>query len=234
LSGNYYESRDHFLNITTDIYSGVYTDLISENDLLTLFIITLLLTFNKELYSLVIKLTNNLIYNYFEDTNTFPIFENYSKCRYDMIIKKFEEMKPSLLNSAYISNYFGKINHDLKNNILKEIIRNTTCVSISYISDILNEDINVIKTWCCDSIVSGLAAKIDDIDNMVYSKKINKMDETINKTLDFCSRNYLSGIKKVVSNISAKQLKLKDEDYHDKQSVYLDKKLERGNSGTEY
>jgi hypothetical protein len=234
LSGNYYESRDHLLNITTDIYSGVYTNIISENDLLTLFIVTLLLTFNKELYSLVIKLTNNLVYNYFEDTNTFPIFENYSKCRYDLIINKFEEMKPSLLESPYISNYLGMINYDLKNNILKEIIRNTTCVSLSYISEILREDISVVKTWCCDNILSGLPAKLDDIDDMIYSKKINKMDETINKTLDFCSRNYLAGIKKIVSNIYAKQLKLKDKDYYDKQSVYLDKKLERGNSGIEY
>jgi glycerol-3-phosphate cytidylyltransferase-like family protein len=117
---------------------------------------------------------------------------------------------------------------------MKEIINNSSCVSLVYIADTLKEDLETVKSMCCDIINSGFPAKIDDIDNIVYSRKINKMNETINKTIDFCNRNYLQTVNKIISNISARQPKLKDDDFSDKQIIHLEKKLERGNSGLEY
>jgi hypothetical protein len=231
LTGSYHESRDHFLNIGSEIYNNVFTHLISENDILLIFIVTLLLTYNNDMYMLIVKLTNNLVYNYFEDNNIFQMFDNYSKCRYDIIVENFEEIKPSLCQSAYISNYINTINYEFKNNILKEIINNSSCVSIAYIAQTIKEDTEVVKTICCENINAGFPAKIDDIDNLIYSRKTNKMTETLNKTIDFCNMNYLRSVNKIIANVSAHQPKLKDEDYSDKQVIHLEKKLERGNSG---
>jgi hypothetical protein len=181
---------------------------------------------------LVVKLQNNLVYNIFEDNYIFPLFENYSKCRYDTIVNKYKEMTHELVESTYTSNFFAKINSEFKNNILKDIINNSSCVSISYIAETLIEDIGVVKVWVCDNIYSGLPARLDDIDNIVYSKQANKMNETVSKTLDFCNRNYLNSVNKIISNISVRLPKLKEEDIAEKQVVHLDKKFDRGLSGS--
>jgi hypothetical protein len=181
---------------------------------------------------LVIKLQNNLVYNVFEDNNIFPLFENYSKCRFDTIISKYEEMKQDLINSSYISNYYMNINAYIKNNILKEIIKNSSSVSISYIAETIKEDIELVKFWVCENIISGLPARLDDIDNIVYFRNTNKMTETINKTLDHCNWNYLNSVNKIISNISTRFPKLKEEDVVDKQVIHLDKKFDRGYSGS--
>jgi hypothetical protein len=231
MSGNFSEAKDSLLNIGSDIYDDFYKKLVSLEELTLLFIVTLLIGFNRHIYQLIIKQQNNLVYTIFEDNDCFAIFDCYAKCRFDQIVLKFEELKPNILAQPLLFNNLIKLNFEFKNNIVREIIKCCSIVSIDYIASIVQEnDTEKIQHWIQSNISQGLSAKIDDIDKIVYFREANKMNSILTKTLEFSNRCYSNSVTKINQNIIIKPIKFDKDDTKDFKIMQFD----RGNKHSDY
>jgi hypothetical protein len=225
MSSNFSEAKDSLLNIGSNVYEDFYKKLVTEEELSLLFVTTLLIGFNRHVYQLIIRQQNNLVFTVFEDNDFFSFFDCYAKCRFEQIVQKFEELKPQITSQPLIANSLTKLNHEFKNNIVKEIIKSCQSVSINYIAGVVKEDAERVQNWIQSNISQGLPAKIDDIDKIVYFRETNKLNATITKALEFSNRCFNNSVAKINENILLKNIQICDEDLKQVKPV----PLERGN-----
>jgi hypothetical protein len=156
-----------------------------------------------------------LIYRIFEDYEKgLQLLENYSRCRFDIVSDEFEKMKEKLNNDPLVTNNFMKINRTLKNNIIEEVIKSSSTVPISYLSNLVKEnDTQKIESAIIMLIGEGrVRAKIDDIEKVVFSHEISSMTATYNKTIEFAKKVYGKSLEKIISSVIVEKPKLKEED----------------------
>jgi hypothetical protein len=146
------------------------------------------------------------VYQIFEDHNwCVELLENYSKCRFDIISIEFEKLRTKIRSDPFLVNNANKINFDFKSNIVREIVRSSSSVSIKYISDIIKEKDSNVEIWILNGISDGsIRAKIDDIDKVIYSHESNTLLSTYNKATEFAKRQYVNSINKLISSLSVK------------------------------
>jgi len=117
-------------------------------------------------------------------------------------------MKEKLIADAFLSNNVQKVFFEIKNNIIKEIVRVSNCVSIDYLSKNLRENEDKIENWVLLGIRNNtLKACIDDIDRIVYSKETKPINEVINKCFDTTKEIYHNSLLRLTDRLVKKILK---------------------------
>jgi hypothetical protein len=230
MSGSFTEAKDSLLNIGSNVYEEFYNKLVSSEELPLLFTTALLIGFNRHVYQLIIKQQSSLVFTTFEDNDLFSIFDCYAKCRFEQIVQKFEDLKPSIISQPLLTNSIIKLNYEFKNNVVKEIIKSSSTVAISYIALIIQEDPDRVQSWIQSNISQGLSAKIDDIDKIVYYVETNKLNMVLLKAIEFSNRCYNSSVAKIHQGIYLKQISVSDEDLKEVKPMAI----ERGNRLADY
>lgn len=230
LNGNFHDAAETILNIGQNIYDEFW-NLVNEADLIRYITLSLFVSFRRPLLAQIGMNAQLLAYKLFEDyTHSLDLLENYSKCRYEIITSEFEKIQLEIAKDPFLANNYIKINFDVKNNILKEILTASSVVSISYLSKVLKEkDTNKIENWILNFISEGvIKVKIDDIDKIVYATKQNSLDELLKKGSDFSNKTYHSSLMKIFNNLSTKNIEVKEEDFNDACKKYSYEKIGRG------
>jgi hypothetical protein len=208
ISGHFSEAADLLLNINQNIYEDVWK-IVNQNDLAMYFTLSLLVSFNRHILKEIQVLNQTLVYSFFEENpELHEILENYSKCRYDWITNQLEQLQPRIISDPFLVNNTNKINYLVKNSILSNILKTTSCVPIDYICHVLKEkDQNLIENWVLHGISEGrFKVKIDDIDRVIYSHEVGSLEKTVNKTLSFSRKVHVNSVNKILSSLSSKTI----------------------------
>ncbi len=231
INGNFVEAADTVLNVNQNIYEEAWK-ILSEADLAFYNTLTLLICFKRHVLKEVQVLSHSMIYKFFEDyPDYFLQLENYSKCRFDWIIEEFEKLQEKVQSDPLLANNFFKINFEVKNNILKEILKSCSSVSIQYLTQILREkDSFKIENWIFSGISEGnLKVRIDDVDKVVYAQEIDSMSNSVTKTLEFTRNTYNNSITKILQTVGVRSVDLRDCDMEELKKYSIERN--RGGRG---
>lgn len=235
INGNFIEAADTVLNVKQNIYDEAWK-IVSESDLAFYFTLSLLICFKRHVLKEVQMLSQSMIYRFFEDfPHYIELLENYSKCRFDIITEEVEKLQEKIHTDPLTANNFTKINFEIKNNILKEILKSCSSVSIAYLSSILREkDTQKIENWIFMGISEGyLQVRIDDIDKTVYAQEISTMRNSVQKTLEFSKSTYNNSINKILGNIGVRTVDLRDVELDEFKKYPIEKHKGRGHMDPE-
>jgi hypothetical protein len=210
ISGNFAEAADLLLNVNQNVYEEVWK-IVSESDFALYSTISLLVCFNRHILKEIQVLNQTLVYQSFEEhPENLEILENYSKCRFDFITDKLDQMQENITSEPLLANNLPKINYLVKVNILSEILKASSTVSLDYLCKLLKEKNSIIvENWILHGISEGrFKVKIDDIDKLVYSYETESLPSTVNKALDFSKKTYCNSMNKILSSLSYKNVNM--------------------------
>jgi len=205
ISGNFNEASEGVLSITQNLYPEVVAT-INESDFGFYATLTLLINFRRNFLREIQSDSKTLIYKIHEDyTNYFDILESYSKCRFDVVCVELDKMKERIQTDPFLAANAGKIYLEIKNNMIKEILRACSTVSIQYLSGILKESEDKVENMILLGIRNNvMKACIDDIDHIVYSREPKTLNTVINKTLDVSKEIYNTSIMRLTDRLVKK------------------------------
>ena len=134
------------------------------------------------------------------------LLDSYAKCRYDYVVDEFEAYKKNISNDCFTMNNLIKINYEIKNNILKEILNSCSKVELKYLSKVLREkDVDKIENWIFSGNLHGYyRAKIDDIDKIVYVEDDDSVADNIWKVVDLSKTLYSQSVMKILNSVGNK------------------------------
>ncbi len=235
IKGDFSTSLETAMNIKQNIYYNAWA-IVSEADFAFYSSLSLLVCFKRSTLKEIPSLSNYMINKSFEDyPANVEILENYSKCKYDIIAKQFEEMKPRIKSDPIISSNLTKINFEVKNNMLREILKISSKVSIDYLSSVLREEDKVkLENWILLGISDGyLRVKIDDIEKVVYSSEISLKNSIIEKARNLAMRTYDHSVMKILQNVGNDKLDLKNKDVSNMRKYVVERARGMGDYGYE-
>ena len=97
-----------------------------------------------------------MIYKLFEEySNYLTVLENFSKCRYNIVCSHLESIIKGAETDPFLVGLRSKLNYEIKNNIIKEIIGSSSVVSIEYLSTLLKEKAEFVENWILSEISEG-------------------------------------------------------------------------------
>lgn len=109
-------------------------------------------------------------------------------------------MKKGILSDPLICEDFLRINRELKLNIIKEIVKCSSAVSIDFLATTVKESPEVLEDWILFGISDGsIRVRIDDIEKVLYSVESDCVSTTISKTLEYMKRSYDNSVIKLIS-----------------------------------
>jgi hypothetical protein len=223
--GVFHESAEDSILISNNIYEGVW-NLINENDLAFYLTLSQLISFNRKILNQIQSNSDVLIYNLFQgDYEEYEnVLDNYSMCRYDCVTEEFEKYKQIINSDPLLSLNYVKINFEIKNRILREILNNCSKVGLNYLSKILKErDDGKIENWILSGISEGhYYVKIDDIEKIVYSEEQDVERVNMFKVLNMSKKVYSQSIFKILNGIGNK-IDIKEIDIERYKKYYIDK-----------
>ena len=207
IHGMFHEAAKDSISISKNIFSGVWK-LISEEDLAFYFTITHLVSFNRKVLKQIQSNNSGLISFIFEgDYEEFKILlDSFAKCRYDYVVNEFEEYKKNFSKDYFLKNNLIKIDYEIKNNILEEILNSCAKVELKYLSKVLREkDVDKIENWILSGISQGkYRAKIDDIDKIVYCEDDDSVAHNVSKVVDLSKTLYTQSVMKILNSVGNK------------------------------
>jgi len=225
INGVFNESAEDSILISNNIYEGVW-NLINENDLAFYLTLSQLISFNRKTLKQIQSNSDVLIYNLFQgDYKEYEnVLDNYSMCRYDCVTEEFEKYKQIIQSDPFLSLNYFKINFEIKNRILKEILNNCSKVGLNYLSKILKErDDEKIENWILSGISEGhYYVKIDDVEKIVYSDEQSLERVNMSKVLNMSKRVYTQSIFKILNEIG-NRIEIKEIDIEKFKKYYIDK-----------
>jgi hypothetical protein len=139
---------------------------------------------------------------------------------------EFEKISERILSDPLLANNFSRINYEVKNNILKEILKSCSAVSIDYLTKTLREkDPLRVENWILNGIGEGyFKVRIDDIDKIVYAQEIRSLENSIYKTVEFSKRTYNNSLAKIGSSVFNRSIEYKELNFEDLKKYSTDKK----------
>jgi hypothetical protein len=230
INGNFNEAAETIMNVTQNVYDDAW-NIVNEPDLAYYFTITLLICFKRQTLKEIQIMSQTLIYKFFEDYIQYlELLENYSKCRFDIISAEFEKILEKIQYDPLLMNHYYRISNEVKVNILKDILKSSSCVSFEYLSKMLREkDLSKIENWIHNGIIEGyLKVKIDDIDKIVYAQEPKHVDQGINKAIDFSKRTYNNSMNKILNCLSSKFILAGENEMDEMKKYQIDR---RGGGG---
>jgi hypothetical protein len=240
IEGKYSDAVKNILTIKKNIPEVIFDKMFKEEEIALYMAIILLLNFNENLYKEVLTQNECLVYKLNElHPNIFELLNLYNNCEYEKILNIIEVLKKEKFsNDPIFCMISDSIDKNIKTNILKEILKISSAVEIKYLNGLLKMTKNEIENLIIDLIDNHqYNIIIDDINEIVYCKDTNEIDNTmqlclktsqknLSKIFDFIYKYTLEG-KISKKNLGSENLeienldeKMMDEDYKRKYQIW--------------
>ena len=240
IEGKYSDAVKNILTIKKNIPEVIFDKMFKEEEIALYMAIILLLNFNENLYKEVLTQNEYLVYKLNElHPKIFEILNLYNNCEYEKILNIIEVLKKEKFsNDPIFCMISDSIDKNIKTNILKEILKISSAVEIKYLNGLLKMTKNEIENLIIDLIDNHqYNIIIDDINEIVYCKDTNEIDNTmqlclktsqknLSKIFDFIYKYTLEG-KISKKNLGSENLeienldeKMMDEDYKRKYQIW--------------
>ena len=152
------------------------------------------------------------------------IIENYTKCKFASICNEFEGIKENIKKDPLLESYLLKANKILKENILIQIIKSSSSISVSQLSSMTLESNNVVLEIIYSLINNGqINCRIDLINNVIVTNDINQNSVVMQKVLENSQKTYSNCIYGLLSNTVKVKINL---DYMTKRSNFTEHKID--------
>lgn len=199
IMGKFKSAGDLIMSIKEDTFY-LNNSLINEQDLALYFALCLLINYDEEKYSdiknQIDSFANRLI---FSNPEYRLMIENFQECRFELVIEQFAKIKEKLKDDPLFINVLHDFETSLKFKIIKEILSYMSVVSIEYIAKILREDLNTVEKRIISGITSNkFQATIDEVEKVIYFKKVNSKDNLISQTIEQSKKSNNFMMKKVL------------------------------------
>ena len=188
------------LNIKQNISDRTF-ELIDEEDFS--FYISLSLLIDFDLSHLQELLVDNESFAYDMNDNhpnDFNILKQYSKAQFEDVIAYVDQIKDRLYSDPFLFRNADDIITKIKKNILKEILKSSSSVKLSYLNDLLKiGNQTKLEIWVFELIDKNKMNIIyDDIDKVIYMKKEDPLEEAVSNSILTSQKNEVNFLKKLL------------------------------------
>jgi len=192
IEGNFNDAVKNILTIRKNISEIVFEKIFKEEEIALYMVIILLLNFNENYYREVLTQNEYLVYKLNElHPKIFDLLNLYNNSEYEKVLEEIEKLKKEKFQKDAIFYMISDvIEKTIKTNILKEILQITSAVEKKYLTNLLKMNDQEIENLVIDLIDNhSYNIVIDDITGIIYSKKTNEIDNTLQQCLKTSQKN---------------------------------------------